>query len=54
MPNQPATPNRAIRVPDDLWWAAQRVAKDRGETVSDVVRRALERYVRTHPLNDDG
>lgn len=42
----PDTP-RAIRVPDDLWQAALAAADKRGETVSDVVRRALQRYVRS-------
>lgn len=46
MPNQPSTPARAVRIEDDLWRAAQQQAADRGETVSDVIRRALERYVR--------
>jgi hypothetical protein len=48
MPNQPRpdNPARAIRVPDGLWHAAQAKAADRGETVSDVVRKALERYVK--------
>jgi hypothetical protein len=46
MPNAPKTPGRNVRVPDDLWVAAQAKADERGETVSDVVRRALERYVR--------
>ncbi len=46
MPNQPATPLRSLRIPDEEWEAAQRVAADRGETVTDVVRRALRRYVR--------
>lgn len=48
MPNQPRADNpaRAIRVPDGLWHAAQAKAAERGETVSEVVRRALERYVR--------
>lgn len=45
MPNQPKTPIRTIRVGDPLWEAAQEVAAERGESVSDVVRRALERYV---------
>lgn len=45
MPNQPKTPLRNVRVPDELWQAALLKAQDRGETVSDVVRRALERYV---------
>lgn len=35
----------AIRVPDDLWGAALARAADRGETVSDVVRRALLAYI---------
>lgn len=49
VPNQPATPNRTIRVPDELWEAALRIAHDRGETVTDVVIRALTRYVRSLP-----
>jgi antitoxin component of RelBE/YafQ-DinJ toxin-antitoxin module len=40
----PNTPGRLVRIPDDLWRAAQNVAKERGETVSDVIRRALIRY----------
>lgn len=46
VPNQPKTPVRTFRIPDDLWNAAQAKAADRGETVSDVVRKALERYVK--------
>lgn len=49
MPNQPKTPNRTIRVPDEVWRAAKRVAADRGETITDVIVRALKRYVRDHP-----
>jgi len=45
MPNAPKTPARNIRIPDDLWLAAQDKAAAKGESVSDVVRRALERYV---------
>ncbi len=40
------TTPRAIRIPDDLWAAALAKAQERDETVSDVVRRALERYVK--------
>ena len=36
---------RTVRVPDDLWEAAQEAAKKNGETVSEVIRRALEQYV---------
>ena len=49
MPNQPRADNpaRAVRVPDGLWRAAQAKADERGETVSDVIRRALAKYVRS-------
>jgi hypothetical protein len=43
-PNQPKTPNRAIRVPDELWKAAQAKAAERGENISTVIRRALLLY----------
>jgi antitoxin component of RelBE/YafQ-DinJ toxin-antitoxin module len=52
VPNQPKTPKRGVRIADDLWRAAQRVAADRGETLTDVIRRALEQYVREHPPAD--
>jgi predicted CopG family antitoxin len=45
MPNAPKTPSRAIRIDDDLWSAALTKAGERGETVSEVIRRALRRYV---------
>jgi len=41
----PDTP-RAIRIPDALWQAALDKAHANGDTLSDVVRRALERYVK--------
>lgn len=41
MPDMP----RAVRIPDALWQAALAKARDNGETLSEVVRRALERYV---------
>jgi len=34
-----------VRIPDDLWSAAQALAASRGETVSDVIRSALLGYV---------
>ena len=48
MPNQPATPTRTFRCPDELWEAVQRKAADDGETVTDVLIRALRRYVREY------
>lgn len=46
MPNRPKTPHRTIRVPEPLWKSAQAKAAERGETVTAVILRALERYVR--------
>ena len=40
------TPRRSIRVGEALWIAAQAKADERGETVTDVLVRALERYVK--------
>ena len=48
MANQPRkdNPARAIRVEDELWEAAKKRADEKGETVSEAVRKFLERYVR--------
>lgn len=48
VPNQPATPNRTIRVPDEVWEPAVRLAHDRGETITEVIINALRRYLREH------
>lgn len=40
------TPRRSIRISEALWAAAQDKAAERGETVTDVVTRALERYIK--------
>lgn len=39
-----STPIRTVRVPDDVWQAAQATAAEKGETVSAVIVRALKRY----------
>ena len=41
-------PGRLIRIPDELWQAAKQTAARRNESVSAVVRAALERYVARH------
>lgn len=41
MPDMP----RSVRIPDELWHAALAKAEERGTTLSEVVRRALERFV---------
>lgn len=46
VPNAPKTPLKSFRIPDDLYRAAQAKAAERGESVSDVVRAALQRYVK--------
>lgn len=46
MPNQPKTPTRAIRIEDGLWSRAQERAAERGESVSEAVRKFLERYTK--------
>ncbi len=37
---------RVVRVSDALWTAAQQRANEKGETVSEAVRKFLESYVR--------
>lgn len=37
-------PLHSIRVPQDLWEAAQAEAKERGESLSEAIRRFLKRY----------
>lgn len=37
-----------MRISDDLWQAAQRIAAEQGEYVTDVIVRALDLYSRSH------
>lgn len=37
---------RSLRVPKQLWDDAKRIADERQENISDVIREALERYVK--------
>jgi hypothetical protein len=46
MPNAPKTPTRTIRVPDDLWLAVPRKAKPQKVTVTSVIIKALEEYLK--------
>lgn len=45
-PNKPKTPMKSFRIPEQTYREAQAKAASRGETLTDVVRRALERYAR--------
>lgn len=44
VPNKPKTPMRSMRVPDDVWKAAQAEAERRGESVTAAVVKFLKRY----------
>ena len=39
-------PLRSVRVPDAVWQAAQAKADEREENLSEVIRKALERYAK--------
>jgi len=41
-----ATPRRAVRIPDDLWAAALTLARSRNENLSDIIRAALNQYIK--------
>ena len=46
VPNKPKTPMKSFRIPEDIYRAAQAKAAEKGETLTDVVRKALERYAK--------
>ena len=46
VPNQPKTPNRAIRVDDGLWRDYGEVCEEEGTTRSDDIRAHMLRKVR--------
>ena len=46
VPNQPKTPQRSVRVPDEVWARAKEKAEAQGITVSEVVREKLEEWLR--------
>ena len=48
-----ATKNRVVRVTDEVWDAAKAKAEENGETVSEVIRRALIAYAKL-PKNTPG
>jgi antitoxin component of RelBE/YafQ-DinJ toxin-antitoxin module len=45
MANQPKTTARAVRISDEVWEAAKARAEKDGVTTTDVVRRALVKYL---------
>ena len=44
----PETKVRTLRVDDELWAEAQRIANDRRETLTAILKRALVEYVEQH------
>jgi antitoxin component of RelBE/YafQ-DinJ toxin-antitoxin module len=46
MPNQPKTPARAVRISEETWAALRDVAARYDLTVSDVIRLALDDFLR--------
>ncbi|SNS58286.1 hypothetical protein [Rhodococcoides kyotonense] len=46
MPNKPKTTLRNFRIPDDEYAAAKAAAEANGESLTDVVRRALSGYAK--------
>ncbi|MQA84373.1 MAG: hypothetical protein GEV03_07065 [Streptosporangiales bacterium] len=45
MPNQPKTPIRRVRVPDEIWQAAQARARDEQTNVSAVINAFLRAWI---------
>lgn len=46
VPNQPKTPIKCFRIPEDLYRRAQVAAAERDEILSEEIRKFLERYTR--------
>lgn len=42
------TIHRTVRVPDEIWLPAKEKADEEGETLSEVIRRALTEYIADH------
>jgi hypothetical protein len=53
MPDQPKTPQRTIRIDDELWAAARAKAVMEGTNVSAIVRAAVIEYLKVsrHPAD---
>lgn len=45
MPGGRGTPVRSVRIPEDQWQAARRLAKRLGMSVSDLIRETLEHRI---------
>ena len=45
MPNQPKTPTRAFRIPDEVYSVIIEISRQKGVTVTAVIREALDKYI---------
>jgi hypothetical protein len=52
--NDNHTPVRNFRAPNELWEPAKAKAAERGETLTDVLNRALKRYIRPAAPREKG
>jgi len=50
MSNAPKTPARAFRIPDDIWSDLQKLAKEKGVTVTAIVLDLIKQYVRDNKV----
>jgi hypothetical protein len=46
VPNQPKTPNRVVRIDDQVWRDLGAAADDAGTTRSDLIRQLVNWYLR--------
>lgn len=51
-PNQPKTPIRSVRVPDEKWFPGMAYAHADGETMTDVILRAIDDHIAQHEAKD--
>lgn len=52
VPNQPKTPLHSFRCPDELWQSAKDAAAANDEVLAEVLRKYLERYVKSRAKRD--
>jgi predicted DNA-binding protein len=53
MPNQPKTPTRAFRIPDEVYSVIVEISQQKGVTVTAVIREALETYIENALWKDE-
>ena len=51
-PNQGKTPVRSVRVRDEKWFVGMAYANNDGETMTDVILRAIDDHIAQHEAKD--